>query len=103
MAFVPPSSKRPNTWASNGWSTPLSRQWTVIWTVGFRASPLTEHLTSDRDPQGRLHVDENLKVLGQTHVYAAGDVAYAATDDLGNFAADRATALAAADPMIPVA
>jgi NADH dehydrogenase FAD-containing subunit len=50
-----------------------------------------------------LHVDENLKVLGQTHVYAAGDVAYAATDDLGNFAADRATALAAADPMIPVA
>lgn len=76
---------------------------TVIWTVGFRASPLTEHLTSDRDPQGRLHVDENLKVLGQTHVYAAGDVAYAATDDLGNFAADRATALAAADPMIPVA
>ncbi|MGL6242292.1 NAD(P)/FAD-dependent oxidoreductase [Pseudomonas sp.] len=60
---------------------------TVIWTVGFRASPLTEHLTSDRDPQGRLHVDENLKVLGQKHVYAAGDVAYAATDDLGNFAA----------------
>jgi NADH dehydrogenase len=60
---------------------------TVIWTVGFRASPLTELLTSDRDPQGRLHVDANLKVLGQKHVYAAGDVAYAATDDLGNFAA----------------
>jgi NADH dehydrogenase len=60
---------------------------TVIWTVGFRASPLTEHLNSVRDGQGRLHVDENLKVLGQEHVYAAGDVAYAATDDLGNFAA----------------
>jgi NADH dehydrogenase len=60
---------------------------TVIWTVGFRASPLTEQMSSVRDAQGRLHVDENLKVLGQEHVYAAGDVAYAATDDLGNFAA----------------
>ncbi|MCF4996838.1 NAD(P)/FAD-dependent oxidoreductase [Pseudomonas syringae] len=60
---------------------------TVIWTVGFRASPLTEQMTSARDALGRLHVDQNLKVLGQEHVYAAGDVAYAATDDLGNFAA----------------
>jgi NADH dehydrogenase len=60
---------------------------TVIWTVGFRASPLTQQIASARDAQGRLHVDENLKVSGQEHVYAAGDVAYAATDDLGNFAA----------------
>ncbi|MFZ6044745.1 NAD(P)/FAD-dependent oxidoreductase [Pseudomonas sp. CR3202] len=60
---------------------------TVIWTVGFRASPLTEHLTAVRDPQGRLHVDDNLKVFGQDNVFAAGDVAYAATDDVGNFAA----------------
>ncbi|WP_223547015.1 NAD(P)/FAD-dependent oxidoreductase [Pseudomonas sp. A-B-19] len=60
---------------------------TVVWTVGFRASPLTEQMSSTRDAQGRLHVDANLKVLGQEHVYAAGDVAYAATDDLGNFAA----------------
>jgi len=60
---------------------------TVIWTVGFRASPLTQQIASVRDAQGRLHVDENLKVSGQEHVYAAGDVAYAATDDLGNFAA----------------
>ncbi|MDH4872183.1 NAD(P)/FAD-dependent oxidoreductase [Pseudomonas sp. BN515] len=59
---------------------------TVIWTVGFRASPLTEQLTSVRDAQGRLHVDEHLKVSGQDKVFAAGDVAYAATDDLGNFA-----------------
>jgi len=60
---------------------------TVIWTVGFRASPLTEQMASVRDAQGRLHVDDNLKVLGQEHIYAAGDVAYAATDDIGNFAA----------------
>ncbi|AGI22839.1 FAD-dependent pyridine nucleotide-disulfide oxidoreductase [Pseudomonas sp. ATCC 13867] len=60
---------------------------TVIWTVGFRASPLTEQLTAQRDGQGRLHVDGNLKVRGLPDVFAAGDVAYAATDDLGNFAA----------------
>ncbi|MCX2900486.1 NAD(P)/FAD-dependent oxidoreductase [Pseudomonas mandelii] len=59
---------------------------TVIWTVGFRASPLTEHVAGTRDPQGRLHVDGNLKVRGHADIYAAGDVAYAATDTLGNFA-----------------
>ncbi|MBV4481749.1 NAD(P)/FAD-dependent oxidoreductase [Pseudomonas khavaziana] len=60
---------------------------TVIWTIGFRANPLTEHVDSTRDPQGRLHVDAHLKVKGQPAVFAAGDVAYAATDELGNFAA----------------
>ncbi|VVP29240.1 NAD(P)/FAD-dependent oxidoreductase [Pseudomonas fluorescens] len=60
---------------------------TVIWTVGFRAHTLTEQVQGTRDHQGRLHVDQNLKVLGHADVYAAGDVAYAATDDLGNFAA----------------
>ena len=59
---------------------------TVIWTIGFRANPLTEHVSGTRDPQGRLHVDGNLKVKGQADVFAAGDVAYAATDELGNFA-----------------
>lgn len=59
---------------------------TVIWTIGFRANPLTEQVSGTRDPQGRLHVDGNLKVKGQADVFAAGDVAYAATDDLGNFA-----------------
>ncbi|OPA88643.1 FAD-dependent oxidoreductase [Pseudomonas fluorescens] len=60
---------------------------TVIWTIGFRANPLTEQVSGTRDPQGRLHVDGTLKVKGQTDVFAAGDVAYAATDDLGNVAA----------------
>lgn len=59
---------------------------TVIWTVGFRASPLTEQLDAERDGQGRLHVDGNLKVRGLNNVFAAGDVAYAATDEIGNFA-----------------
>lgn len=60
---------------------------TVIWTVGFRASPLTEQIPTERDPLGRLYVDENLKVLGQDDIYAAGDVAYAASDKEGNYAA----------------
>jgi NADH dehydrogenase len=59
---------------------------TVIWTVGFRASPLTEQIPTERDPLGRLYVDANLKVLGQDAIYAAGDVAYAASDDIGHFA-----------------
>ncbi len=59
---------------------------TVIWTIGFRANPLTEQVSGARDPQGRLHVDGHLKVKGQAAVFAAGDVAYAACDDLGNFA-----------------
>lgn len=60
---------------------------TVIWTVGFRASPLTEQIPTERDPLGRLYVDANLKVVGQDDIYAAGDVAYAATDDQGHYAA----------------
>lgn len=60
---------------------------TVIWTVGFHASPLTQQVPGTRDRQGRLHVDGNLKVLGQNDIFATGDVAYAATDTLGNYAA----------------
>ncbi|MCU1758794.1 FAD-dependent oxidoreductase [Pseudomonas sp. 14P_8.1_Bac3] len=60
---------------------------TVIWTVGFRASPLTEQIAGERDPLGRLHVNADLKVVGQNDIYAAGDVAHAATDDQGHIAA----------------
>jgi len=59
---------------------------TVIWTVGVHASPLTEQIDGERDSQGRLHVDPELKVLGHDDIYAAGDVAHAATDDIGNVA-----------------
>jgi NADH dehydrogenase len=59
---------------------------TVVWTVGVRASSLTEQVPGERDNYGRLHVDRNLKVIGQDDIYASGDTAYAATDDEGNFA-----------------
>lgn len=59
---------------------------TVIWTAGVRASSLTEQVPAERDALGRLHVDRNLKVIGLDNVFATGDVAYAATDDEGNYA-----------------
>lgn len=59
---------------------------TVIWTVGVQASGLTAQIDAPRDRQGRLHVNENLQVLGHEDIYATGDVAYAATDDKGNHA-----------------
>lgn len=59
---------------------------TVIWTTGVRASSLTAQIPGERDTFGRLHVDANLQVIGQPDIFATGDVAYAATDDLGNHA-----------------
>ncbi|MGE8504420.1 NADH dehydrogenase FAD-containing subunit [Ectopseudomonas oleovorans] len=59
---------------------------TVVWTVGVKASPLTQQIDGERDAFGRLHVDRNLKVLGQEAIYATGDTAYAAVDDQGNHA-----------------
>jgi NADH dehydrogenase len=59
---------------------------TVIWTAGVRASPLTAQIPAPRDQFGRLHVDRNLFVPGTERIFATGDVAYAATDDDGNYA-----------------
>jgi NADH:ubiquinone reductase (H+-translocating) len=59
---------------------------TVIWTAGLRASALTQQIPGTRDPTGRLHVDRELRVEGVVDVFAAGDVAHAATDDAGHYA-----------------
>lgn len=59
---------------------------TVIWTAGVKASPLTAQVAGERDGFGRLRVDDHLKVIGQTHIYATGDMAWAAVDALGNHA-----------------
>lgn len=70
-------------WLANGERIEAS---TVIWAVGVKASPLTEQVSGERDLSGRLHVDQCLKMLGQDAIYAAGDTAFAASDDLGNHA-----------------
>lgn len=59
---------------------------TVIWTTGVRASSLTQQIPAERDHLGRLHVDAHLQVIGQPDIFATGDVAYAASDDIGNHA-----------------
>lgn len=59
---------------------------TVIWTTGVRANPLAEQVPAERDAQGRLLVDDYLKVNGQADIFATGDMARALTDDEGHYA-----------------
>ena len=59
---------------------------TVIWAGGMRANPLTAQIQAERDRSGRLVVDRNLRVATVPTIFAAGDTAYAATDDLGHHA-----------------
>lgn len=57
---------------------------TVIWAAGMRANPLTEQVKAERDRSGRLAVDRDLRVPEVPAIFAAGDTAYAFTDDLGH-------------------
>lgn len=59
---------------------------TVIWAAGMHAAPLTEQIHTARDNLGRLLVDRELRVPSVPGVFATGDAAKAATDDVGNFA-----------------
>jgi len=59
---------------------------TVVWTAGVEAHPLSQQIAGERDPQGRLKVNESLQVPAHPDVYATGDMAHAHTDDRGNTA-----------------
>lgn len=59
---------------------------TVIWAAGMRAAPLTAQIPAERDQFGRLLVDRDLRVPSVSGVFAAGDAARAACDDVGNYA-----------------
>lgn len=48
---------------------------TIVWTAGQRPSPLVAGLGLDLDGQGRLVVDDHLRVPGADGVYAVGDSA----------------------------
>jgi len=58
----------------------------VVWTAGVQANGLTGQIDAKRDTLGRLYVNENLQVHGFPDIYATGDVANAATDNVGNTA-----------------
>jgi NADH dehydrogenase len=58
----------------------------VLWTGGMRASQLTRQVPGERDHLGRLRVDRHLRLPQAPEIFAAGDTAYAATDDEGNHA-----------------
>ncbi|MCC8943848.1 NADH dehydrogenase [Bradyrhizobium sp. USDA 4509] len=59
---------------------------TVIWAAGMRAAPLTAQIPAERDNFGRLLVDPDLRVLSVPGVFATGDAARAACDEVGNYA-----------------
>ncbi|MBN3752177.1 FAD-dependent oxidoreductase [Paraburkholderia sp. Tr-20389] len=59
---------------------------TVIWAGGMRASPLAAQVSSHIDPLGRAEVAADLRVPEAPHVFIAGDVARALTDDDGHYA-----------------
>lgn len=59
---------------------------TVIWAAGIRAAPLTMQIPAERDNFGRLLVDRDLRVPSVPGVFATGDAARAASDDVGNYA-----------------
>jgi NADH dehydrogenase len=59
---------------------------TVIWAAGMRAAPLTAQIPAERDSFGRLLVDRDLRVLTVPGVFATGDAARAACDNVGNYA-----------------
>ncbi|MBR1167504.1 NAD(P)/FAD-dependent oxidoreductase [Bradyrhizobium liaoningense] len=59
---------------------------TVIWAAGMRAAPFTAQIAGERDNFGRLLVDRDLRVPRVAGVFATGDAARAACDDVGNYA-----------------
>jgi NADH dehydrogenase len=56
---------------------------TVVWTAGVRPADLTEAVSAHHTKAGRFQVDDRLRVLGRTNVYAIGDSA-AAHDGKGH-------------------
>lgn len=59
---------------------------TVIWTAGMRANPLAAQIEGAHDRLGRVEVDAYLRAPASPDIYIAGDVAFAATDTVGNHA-----------------
>jgi len=70
----------------------------TIWATGAAAAPWLAETGLARDPPGFLRVDEHLRALGHSHIFAAGDVASWADGPLpkaGVFAVRQGPVLAA--------
>lgn len=59
---------------------------TIVWTAGARAHALAAQIPGEHDRLGRLVADPYLHAKGTDDIFVTGDVARAATDDLGNVA-----------------
>ncbi|KAI8631290.1 FAD-containing subunit of NADH dehydrogenase [Xylariaceae sp. FL1651] len=59
---------------------------TAVWTAGVVATPLAKQIPGEKDKFGRLQVDQDLRVPSVKDVFATGDAASAATDDIGHYA-----------------
>jgi len=59
---------------------------TIVWTAGARAHALAAQIPGEHDRLGRLVADACLRAQGTADIFVTGDVARAATDDLGNSA-----------------
>jgi NADH dehydrogenase len=57
------------------WHKELIFARTVIWAAGVKASPAAEWLTADRDKNGRIFVERDLRVPGHSNIFAIGDTA----------------------------
>lgn len=56
---------------------------TVVWTAGVVAHPATERLGFPLDERGRVRVDECLRAVGRSNVWAVGDAAAVADPAAG--------------------
>ena len=56
---------------------------TIVWATGQRPSPLVSGLGLDTDEGGRLIVDDKIRAIGRTDVFALGDAAAVPDPDGG--------------------
>ncbi|OAR00686.1 hypothetical protein LLEC1_06327 [Akanthomyces lecanii] len=59
---------------------------TAIWTAGVQATHLTQQISAERDPLGRICVDATLCVPATRDVFVAGDAAHVLADPAGQLA-----------------
>lgn len=50
--------------------------YTVVWAAGVKASPIASMLNIPLQRGGRVPVEPSLQVVGDSHIYAIGDIAY---------------------------